>query len=116
MLAALGERLARRRLELNCTQAQLAKEAGVSLRTLGRIEAGESTQLTNLIRVLRALGLLEHFDSLLPPPTPSPLEQLRNQGKRRRRASPRSDAPTGEAEWTWDDPDHSPDHNSGDDK
>jgi transcriptional regulator with XRE-family HTH domain len=114
VLAALGERLAARRLELNLTQAQLAKEAGVSRRTLGRIEAGESTQLTNLIRIVRGLGLLARLDDFLPPPEPSPLEQLQSRGRPRRRASPRA----GEAEpsdgsspadgWTWDDPDETP--------
>ena len=87
VLGALGERLARRRLERNLTQAQLAREAGVSLSTVGRLEAGESTQLTNLVRVLRALDLLAHFDELLPAPTPGPLEQLRGGGKPRQRAS-----------------------------
>jgi len=109
VLSALGERLARRRLERNLTQAELAKQAGVSLRTVGRIEGGESTQLTNLVRVLRALDLLAHFDELLPAPEPGPLEQLRGAGKTRRRASTRSDSADADAEWTWgDDDDASP--------
>lgn len=109
VLGALGERLARRRLERNLTQAQLAREAGVSLRTVGRLEAGESTQLTNLIRVLRALDLLAHFDELLPAPTPGPLEQLRGGGKPRRRASPRAEGGDDtDAEWTWADDDAVP--------
>ena len=112
VLTALGERLARRRLELNLTQVQLAKEAGVSLRTVGRLESGESTQLTNLIRVLRGLDLMGRFGELLPPPAPGPLEQLRRRGKPRRRASPRSEAPAGDADWTWDDPEPTPDEPS----
>ena len=87
VLAALGERLAQRRLRRDLTQQQLADEAGVSRRTLVRLEAGESTQLTNLVRVLRALGLLENLPALVPAPGPSPLQQLRNRGKRRKRAS-----------------------------
>lgn len=90
-LALLGERVARSRLARNLTQAQLARDAGVSKRTLTRLEAGESTQLTNLIRIIRALGLIAHLDALIPPPSPSPLEQLRTRGKRRLRASPRTD-------------------------
>lgn len=118
-LAVLGERIARHRLERNWTQAELAKEAGVSRRTLIRLEGGESTQLTNLIRVIRALGLLANLDELVPPPVPSPLEQLRSKRKRRKRASGRSqpaadegsdagsDAGSDEAsaEWTWGDDD-----------
>ena len=90
-LALLGDRVARRRLARNLTQAQLARDAGVSKRTMARLEAGESTQLTNLIRIIRALGLIAHLDALIPLPAPSPLEQLRSRGKQRRRASPRTD-------------------------
>ncbi len=114
-LAVLGERIARHRLERNWTQAELAKEAGVSRRTLIRLEGGESTQLTNLIRVIRALGLLANLDELVPPPVPSPLEQLRSKRKRRKRASGRSQPAADEgsnagsdeasAEWTWGDDD-----------
>ncbi|MCC5786895.1 MAG: helix-turn-helix transcriptional regulator [Phycisphaerales bacterium] len=104
-LTAIGERIAQHRLQLDWTQAQLAKEAGVSKRTVIRLEGGESTQLTNLIRILRALDLLANIDELLPPPTPSPLELLRSKEKRRKRASGRaeSDDEKGSQEWTWGD-------------
>jgi transcriptional regulator with XRE-family HTH domain len=108
ILAELGERLARQRVRRNLTQAALAREAGISKRTLVRLESGESTQLTNLLRVLRALGLLGHLDALLPPPTPSPLEQLRAAArtKERRRASPRGGQNKRQGDtkaWTWGD-------------
>ena len=57
-LAELGRRLARQRLDRNLSQDDLAREAGVSKRTLHRMEHGHSAQMTNWIRVLRALGLL----------------------------------------------------------
>jgi transcriptional regulator with XRE-family HTH domain len=101
VLAEIGQRLAQHRLERNLTQAELAKEAGVSKRTLIRLEGGESTQLTNLIRILRALDLLDNLDALIPPPVPSPIEQLRSEGKRRKRASRKPDAPATDEEWTW---------------
>lgn len=103
VLAELGDRLSRLRLQRNLTQAQLAREAGVSKRTLIRLESGESSQVTNLIRVVRALGLLGNLDAFVPPPLPSPLEQLRSRAKERRRASPgvkKSALPT---KWTWGD-------------
>lgn len=109
ILATLGERLLRRRLERNRTQAQLAHDAGVSKRTIERVERGESTQTSNLIRVLRALGLLDRLDLLAPPPIPSPMEQLRLRRKERRRASPRRDAgaddrdPSARTAWQWGD-------------
>ena len=106
ILKELGERLERSRLNRNRTQAQLAKEAGVSKRTVERIEAGHSTQLSNLIRVFRALGLLTNLDLLMPEPIPSPIEQLKLRGKVRERASASSRTtlsglPTDE--WTWGD-------------
>jgi len=103
VLATLGDRLARHRLDRNLTQAQLAGEAGVSKRTLLRLEAGESTQLTNLIRIIRALGLLGNLDAFVPPPTPSPIDQLRSGGKSRKRASPRRNKLEPNNQWSWGD-------------
>ena len=103
VLQAIGKRLARRRLELKLTQAQLAEQAGVAKRTVERIEAGESTQTLTLIRVFRLLGLLENLAALIPEPEPRPLDLLKLKGKERRRASskPRKDQ-VGEP-WSWGD-------------
>jgi len=103
VLDELGERLAQHRLDRNLTQAQLAEEAGVSKRTLVRLEGGESTQLTNLIRVVRALGLLSNLDTFIPPPLQSPIEQLQREGKKRKRATPRTDSTEPESNWVWGD-------------
>lgn len=104
VLAELGARLARTRLERNVSQQRLATEAGISKRTLERIEAGEESKLSNLVRVLRALGLLERIDLLVPEPLPSPIEQLKLHGRRRRRARLAA-VPSPDAEqsgpWTW---------------
>ena len=109
VLARLGDRLTRHRLARNLTQAQLAREAGVSKRTLLRIEGGESTQFTNLIRVIRALGLLGNLDAFVPAPTPSPMEQLHLRGKSRKRATPRRAEVEPNDKWTWGD-----EHQGGD--
>ncbi|MEZ5990492.1 MAG: helix-turn-helix domain-containing protein [Planctomycetota bacterium] len=85
--AELGRRLRRARLDANVRQAELARRAGLSVRTLRSIEAGADTQLSSLIRVLRALDRVEALDALLPEPTVSPMELLRRAGKRRQRAS-----------------------------
>ena len=87
ILAELGRRLARCRLNVGVTQSALAFEAGISKRTLARIEAGESVQLTNFLRLLRALGLVENLEALAPPDEPGPMDLLRMRGKRRQRAS-----------------------------
>jgi transcriptional regulator with XRE-family HTH domain len=65
LLRELGARLARVRLERNLTQAQLAMEAGISKRTVERIERGEAAaQLSGFLRLCRALELIERIDSL----------------------------------------------------
>lgn len=105
VLTELGGRLARTRLERNLSQEKLAAEAGVSKRTVERLEAGEPVKSNSLIRTLRALGQLEILDRLVPEPVPSPVERVRLQGRRRRRAgTPRGDrgqAPT--TPWRWGD-------------
>lgn len=85
VLAEIGRRAQRRRLENDLTQAQLAEESGVSKRTVERLEGGASVQLTSLVRVLRTLRLLDHLDVLLPPAEPGPIDLLKR-GKSRRRA------------------------------
>lgn len=101
LLKELGSRIARARLNKNVTQDTLAKEAGVSLPTVQRIEAGHSTQLTNLLRILRALRMTQNLDALLPAPPVSPLQKLKMHGKERRRASGPSNPQAG-GEWSWE--------------
>ena len=99
LLRELGARLARMRLERNLTQAQLAMEAGISKRTVERIERGEAAaQLSGFLRLCRALELIERIDSLF---LPSPVEQLRLRGKVRRRASTPRGAVEEAKPWTW---------------
>jgi transcriptional regulator with XRE-family HTH domain len=86
ILQELGARLTRRRIGANYTQAQLAQEAGVSKRTLERIEAGHSVDLTMLIRVLRVLKLTEGLDGLVPALQQSPIALLKTRGRERKRA------------------------------
>jgi transcriptional regulator with XRE-family HTH domain len=101
VLSELGARLARTRLEQNRSQEQVAAAAGISKRTLERIEAGASVQVPGLLRVLRALGLLERLDGLVPEPLPSPIDQLKREGRRRQRA--RSSRDPEPRPWTWGD-------------
>ena len=103
VLSELGARLARHRLDRNWSQEELAEEAGVSKRTVERLEAGRSVQLSNLLRVLRALGLVQALDALVPRTAPSPIEQLKLRGRTRQRASAeRAPAPPA-SRWSWGD-------------
>ena len=85
ILQELGARLERRRIDANLTQAQLAEEAGISKRTLERIEAGRSTDCVMLVRVLRALKLIEGLENLVSDRPQSPITLLRQKGRERKR-------------------------------
>lgn len=104
-LDAIGARLAAIRLARNMTQAELASEAGVGLRTVQRLEQGASaTQLSGFLRVCRVLGLLGQLDALLPEPAVSPIAQLKLHKRRRQRASRPSTKHAPSTEWTWGEP------------
>lgn len=102
ILKELGARLTGARLGRNLTQAALAEQAGVSKRTVERLESGEvAAQLSGFLRVCRILGLLEGFDTLVPETTITPMEQLKQQGRKRQRASGRKAVSAKPKKWTW---------------
>src|ERR1700679_4086422 len=88
VLAELGRRLARHRLERNWTPAEMAAEAGLGQATVQRAERGESVQMTSMVKLLRTLGLLGALDAAVPESIVLPIAQLeRAQRGVRRRAS-----------------------------
>lgn len=103
VLKEIGGRIAAIRLNRNLTQAELADEAGVSKRTVERLESGHSVQIANLIRLFRSLGLLERLEVLFPESAASPVAQLKLQGKKRRRASAKRSPETSRKTWKWGD-------------
>jgi transcriptional regulator with XRE-family HTH domain len=104
VLSELGGRLAQVRLERNLTQARLAEQAGVSKRTVERLESGSvATQLSGFIRVCRVLDLVERFDLFVPEPVTSPVEQLKMRGRKRQRASAKRKAKAPHRKWQWGD-------------
>ena len=102
ILAELGGRLEQRRLELQLTQEILAEQAGVSKRTVERIEAGATAQMSTLIRLLRVLELLDRLETLLPEAGPRPMDLAKLKGKARKRASSKRKS-TDAAVWHWGD-------------
>ena len=103
VLAELGARLERRRLDLDRTQAELAREAGVSLNTVRRLEDGASVQLANWIRVLRALGLGRGLAQLVPAPEPRPLDLLEQTEPRMRASGGAHEERRRPPGWAWGD-------------
>jgi transcriptional regulator with XRE-family HTH domain len=107
VLHEIGERLERRRIDAGITQAELAEEAGISKRTVERIEAGHSTDFVMLLRVLRVLKLSEALDQLVPDLPQSPLILLKRRGRMRKRVGHKRQRPDGTATpkplapWKW---------------
>jgi hypothetical protein len=102
VLAELGGRIARRRIELQFTQAAVAEQAGIAKRTLERMEAGLTSQLATLLRVLRVLDAASGLDSLIPESGPRPMDFLKRKSKVRQRAPGRRAGKEIGAPWRWD--------------
>lgn len=81
-----------KRLLLNFSQAELAKRAGLSTRTIRGFELGQTVNFMTLIKILRALGEFNRLNELVIKIPISPKEVfLSSEGikkKRRSRATP----------------------------
>jgi len=102
VLAEIGRRLRRARLNRNLTQADLARQAGIGRRTLQKAEDGEVTTLATLVAVLRGLGQLDQIEQFLPDPPPSPIQLAELQGRTRQRASGKRKGVEPTVDWRWE--------------
>ncbi len=103
MIVELGDRAKRHRVGMNLTQAELAKNAGVSQRTIERFEAGTSVQLDKMLRILRALKLSDNLNLLIPEASVRPIQLAGSKVEARQRSyKTRGASPKGEG-WNWGD-------------
>ncbi len=74
------------------TQEALARKSGVGLTPLKRFEKTGGATLGNFIAMMRALGLLDRLENLIPDiSTPSPMELLEaERRKKHRKRAPRT--------------------------
>lgn len=105
MLSELGKRAQQYRVGMNLTQGELAKNAGVSQRTIERLENGSSVQLEKMLRILRALRLSDNLDQLIPETSIRPIQLAGSKTEVRHRSyKRRSTAPKGQnSGWVWGD-------------
>jgi len=80
----LGASLRHLRLDRNLEQATLAGRAGISLRSLQRLELGQGSTTHTILSVLRALGREDWLKTIAPVATINPLTMPRTAKPRRR--------------------------------
>lgn len=101
MESDLYSRLVAVRLSKNISQAKLSAEAGVSRRTISRMENGEGISLNTFVRIMVALGLKDQLAALLPDATIRPIDRVRLKSERKHASSPRK--PPENNGWQWGD-------------
>lgn len=70
----LGERFRDYRLSSRLTQKELAQKTGISYKTISSFESGKGRNITmvNFLALLRAVGMLQNVEELLPELPASP--------------------------------------------
>lgn len=64
ILAEIGKRLKKIRLQHNLTQKEMSKEVGLNVTTISQIELGKSTTVESLIRILTRLNRIKDLESV----------------------------------------------------
>lgn len=85
ILQILGTRFKDYRLGTGLSQNELAKATGVSVSTIHKFETGTivNMTMTNLMALLRQVGLLERFDDLIPEQPLNPYTSTQMQKRQR---------------------------------
>ena len=84
----LGRKIKEYRIMKEMSQQDLEDKTGVSIRSISRVERGESMQLDTLFKILLALDLGDNIELLVPDQTKRPsyyLEKVDNKPKRVRK-------------------------------
>ena len=91
-LKTFGQQLKDKRLNLNVTQVQVEAQSGVSVTVIKRLESGKAISTENLVKILKAYGVLPEFLTLFEPEQISLEEQWnllqKKQLSKRQRAKP----------------------------
>ena len=74
LIHRIGVKIRECRLKQNISQQNLAQTAGVSLSSVIRMEEGKIKSFDTFVRILRTLGKLEMFDTLISEEPISPNE------------------------------------------
>ena len=85
MLTAIGQRLQSFRISRHLSQEALALAAGISVRTLRRLEAEGDARLETVARVALALRAQDQFDGLFAPEETRTLDDILEAQRRPKR-------------------------------
>lgn len=82
----LGMRFRDYRLRMNLTQKEISEAAAISKTTLSKFESGNVSDISlgTLLRLLKAIGLSENWNTLLPELPESPYLYNGNMSKKQR--------------------------------
>ncbi len=98
-LEMIGYFIKHKRLEQNKSQAELAKEAGISRSTLNEFEKGSRSNTLTLIQILRALDKLSILNVFKEEQHISPLKLAEMEISKRKRASKSKISKTKKSDW-----------------
>ena len=101
-LREFGKRIREVRVDMDMTQSEVAKKAGVTSKTIGRIENGEDLAVSTMLNVLRALGMVQNIDALVPEPTARPSVLIAND-KEKQRVRKKASQKDSSRQWKWGD-------------
>ena len=85
VLSELGRRIKAARIALPATQKEMAEMTNLSQKTISNLETGKDVSFSTVVEVLRALGLLQSLELMIPEQGPRPSE-IAALGKPRERA------------------------------
>lgn len=100
IMKELSVRIKQYRISSQMTQAQLADKAILSAKTVMRFEKGEDISLYSFIKMIKALGLENSLDIILPDPTERPSNYLNGYKPKQRY---RKKSKTNTTKWKWGD-------------
>ncbi len=100
ILKEIGQRIKQHRIALNITQADFADKCGISSSTAVRIENGEDSKLSNYIKILSVLNILDNLNILIPEAEPSFKAIFEKKPQRKRATAKMIKKKT---DWAWGD-------------
>jgi len=101
ILKELGQRIKDIRISMSLKQKDLAVKAGVSIRTIVRVETGDNIKIESFINILRVLGCIQNIELLITEQKLSP-EMIFNKKNKRQRASSKQKKEN-KSSWKWGD-------------